>query len=191
MQVSPEATSVRLLSRESTTIDLTTTVPRSVTGGEFDLTVTFDDETATATVTIPELVDTNLARFGTADASSSASDFPASQAIDGNSDSSDWEQGTGWNDDTKSEFPDWLKVNFPVPLTVNSVEVFTLDSEQLPASEYGLRDYDVQVLVDGEYEPSPRSGIIPAATYAQHSAKSRLKPSGCSSMTQTTVTTPG
>lgn len=151
VQVSPQSTELRLKGRESAIVDITATVPRSVTGGEFDLTVKFDDETATATVTVPELENTNLARFGTAAASSSNSDFPASQAIDGNADSSDWEQGTGWNDNISSEFPDWLEVSFPVPLTVDSVDMFTLDSEQFPASEYGLRDYDVQVLVDGEY----------------------------------------
>lgn len=153
LQVSPQTTTLRLDGWETATVDSTITVPRSVTGSDFELTVKFGDETETATVTVPAVVDTNLARFGTANVSSShsSSRYPASQAIDGNNDSSDWGQ-TGWNDDTRSEFPDWLEVSFPVPFEVDRVDVFTLDSADNPASEYGLRDYDVQVTVDGEYQ---------------------------------------
>jgi hypothetical protein len=42
-------------------------------------------------------------------------------------------------------------VTFAAPAEIGRVDVDTLDSQQYPAARYGLRDADVQVLVDGQW----------------------------------------
>jgi alpha-L-rhamnosidase len=40
---------------------------------------------------------------------------------------------------------------WPAPVTLSRIDVLTLDAPGQPASVNGLRDYDVQVLVDGAW----------------------------------------
>ncbi|SDU81219.1 glycosylhydrolase-like jelly roll fold domain-containing protein [Jiangella alkaliphila] len=90
-------------------------------------------------------------RLGTATASSTHPAHPAATAIDGIVDSTLWEWGQGWNDNTPNAHPDDLTVTFDLPATVGRVRVFTLDSAQYPAARFGIMDADVSVLVDGSW----------------------------------------
>ncbi len=103
-------------------------------------------------ITVPVVVKTppsgpgaDLAIAATVSASSSHANFPACGAIDGNSNSDDWQTATGWNDGTSRVFPDWLAVTFAQPHQVSRVDLHTLNSTRYPAPRYGLRDWDVQV----------------------------------------------
>lgn len=91
----------------------------------------------------------NLALLGTASASSTHAGFVPMGANNGNRDSGAWNRGNGWNDDTRSTFPDWYQVTLPRRSRISRVDLYTLDSPTYPAERYGLRDYDVQVQVAG------------------------------------------
>jgi hypothetical protein len=80
----------------------------------------------------------NLALDGLAIASSThpSSGFAPCNAIDGNRDPAGW-PGTGWNDNTVAQYPDWLEVRWAQPRTVGRAYLTTLPSG-------GIRDYDVQ-----------------------------------------------
>ncbi|HEY6740437.1 MAG TPA: hypothetical protein VI076_16450 [Actinopolymorphaceae bacterium] len=94
----------------------------------------------------------NLALGGPAEASSTHGNFSACGAFDGNTNHDDWSTATGWNDGTSGVFPDWLAVRFPKPQQVSRVVAHTLDSSRYPAARYGLKDWDVQVLTEGEWQ---------------------------------------
>ncbi|MGW0228395.1 galactose-binding domain-containing protein [Actinopolymorpha singaporensis] len=87
----------------------------------------------------------NLAISSTVSASSTHANFRACGAIDGNSNSADWQTATGWNDGSSRVFPDWLAVTFAQTHQVSRVDMYTLNSTRYPATRYGLRDWDVQV----------------------------------------------
>jgi hypothetical protein len=84
-------------------------------------------------------------------ASSTHGNFAACGAVDGNTDSADWDTLTGWNDGTSRVWPDTYTVDFGGPQPIDRVVLYTLDSARYPASRYGLRDFDVQVLRDGDW----------------------------------------
>jgi hypothetical protein len=99
----------------------------------------------------------NLALGEEAFASSTNGNFHVCGAVDGNRSSDDWNnpdrsRTTGWNDGTSGVFPDTYGIRFPEPTTVGRVDVITLDSARYPAPRYGLRDWDVQVQVDGQWQ---------------------------------------
>jgi hypothetical protein len=93
----------------------------------------------------------NLAAGASVSASSTNSRFSAASVVNGLTDSTAWDRGDGWNDATLDAFPDWLELRLPCAPEVGRVDVHTLDSAQFPAARFGLRDYDVQVLADGEW----------------------------------------
>lgn len=94
----------------------------------------------------PSGPDANLALGGAASASSTHGNFAVCGAVDGNSDSEAWSTATGWNDGTRDAFPDWYTVEFEEPTQLSRVVLHTLDSSRYPAGQYGLQDWDVQVL---------------------------------------------
>lgn len=99
----------------------------------------------------------NLALGEQAFASSTNGNFHVCGAVDGNRSSDDWNvpdrsRTTGWNDSTSGVFPDTYGVRFPEPTAVGRVDVLTLDSTRYPAARYGLRDWDVQVQVGGQWQ---------------------------------------
>jgi hypothetical protein len=113
--------------------------------------------TATLTVTaggdrhdLPIAVDL-ATRLGRASGSSTYPGFLPEGAIDGDRSSDNWAQGNGWNDGTTGAFPDTLTVDFAAPAPVGRVDLYTIDSATYPAANWGLRDADVQVLVDGAW----------------------------------------
>ena len=90
-------------------------------------------------------------RFGTVTASSTHPGYPAESVIDGDATSDRWGSGNGWNDDTIFVFPDTIQDALAAPAEIGRVDVDTLDSQRYPATQYGLRDADVSLLVDGQW----------------------------------------
>ncbi len=91
----------------------------------------------------------NWARVATMSASSALQPYDASLANDGKTSS---QNGiVMWNDNTLGSFPDSLTATWDHPITLRRAVVYTLDSTDYPASGYGLRDYDVQALVAGQW----------------------------------------
>jgi alpha-glucuronidase len=113
------------------------------------LTFTVGEESATVGL---KAVD-NWVRIATMSASSTTGVSSPSLANDGITDSEQWGNARGgWNDGTPGAFPDTLTATWERPVTLSRVRVFTLDSRQYPAASWGLRDYDVQVKVDGAWQ---------------------------------------
>ncbi|HHW18718.1 MAG TPA: flagellar filament capping protein FliD [Firmicutes bacterium] len=83
----------------------------------------------------------------TAQASSYYSaEFAPDGAINGVSTSDLWgSAGGGWNDGTQADFTnDWLRINFGTLRTIDTINVYTLDSATYPASAYGIRDFSIE-----------------------------------------------
>lgn len=106
----------------------------------------------------PPVCPTNVAAasYGaTASASSEiGANYPASGVIDGNHTGSNWGSGTGWNDATAGQYPDYVEVNLGVTQAISEVDVYSLqDNYTNPAeptdtmafTSYGLTNFQVQV----------------------------------------------
>jgi len=63
-----------------------------------------------------------------------------------------WNAGLGWNDADKARWPDLLTLTWESPQSLSSARVFTVDNATNSAAGYGLRDFDVQALVEGSWE---------------------------------------
>jgi F5/8 type C domain-containing protein len=94
----------------------------------------------------------NLAFGEQAVASSTHGNFAVCGAVDGNTNSEDWDTLTGWNDATSGVFPDTYGVQLGAPASIDRVEIDTLNSTRYPAARYGVRDLDVQVMVAGQWQ---------------------------------------
>ncbi|MDW5593984.1 glycosyl hydrolase [Conexibacter stalactiti] len=105
-----------------------------------------------ASATVPVRIDL-ASRFGRARASSTLSPWHARFLIDGvtSVDHAAWSRGEAWNDGTAAAFPDTVTVAFDAPAPVSRVRVWTLDTPQDPAAVFGVRDFDVQLEVDGRW----------------------------------------
>lgn len=66
--------------------------------------------------------------------------FSSATLIDGRTGSEDWGQGGGWMDSTPGEFPDWVEISFNGSKTVDSINIYTLNSQEYPAGTYGVRN---------------------------------------------------
>ena len=122
------------------------------------LTVTAGDASASATLAPTD----DLARIATMSASSVHSGSSPAFTNDGLTDSEAWSNGVGgWNDDTSRAFPDTLTATWAHPVRLARAVVWTLDSQRYPAAKYGIRDYDVEALVDGAWRTlaSTRSNV--------------------------------
>ena len=94
------------------------------------------------------------ANGGMASASSTySSAFPASATIDGDRAGMNWGAGSGWNDATPGEYPDWLQVDFSGTKTIDRVVVYTLQdnpsaprepTDSMTFTNYGIVDFDVE-----------------------------------------------
>jgi hypothetical protein len=96
-----------------------------------------------------------LASAGAVASASSAWDasYPPSAAIDGDRTGRGYGAGGIWNDATRSQFPDWIQVQFAGPKTIDRVVVYSMQdrydapvdpSDALTASYYQLTDFVVQ-----------------------------------------------
>ncbi|MDO8211072.1 glycosyl hydrolase [Conexibacter sp. CPCC 206217] len=108
------------------------------------------DGDTTTTATVPVSVDL-ASRLGRAQASSTTSPWDARFLIDGVTrvDHAAWNRGEAWNDGTAGVFPDTVTVAFGDAAPVSRVRVWTLDTPEDPAAVFGVRDFDVQLQVDG------------------------------------------
>lgn len=100
----------------------------------------------------------NVARIATMSASSTHPwGFSPAKANDGDTTPSTdfalWNAGGGWNDGTASAYPDTLTASWSQPQQVSEVAIYTLDAASFPASQFGVRDVDVEGLVDGAWLP--------------------------------------
>jgi hypothetical protein len=91
-------------------------------------------------------------RLGAASASSSYAGHPVSSINDGDLSSAGWDQGQGWNDATLDAYPDSVTITFAAPAPISSVALYTLDSAAYPASQEGIVDVDLELLVDGKWQ---------------------------------------
>jgi len=93
---------------------------------------------------------------GSAIASSvhASGNFPANSAINDERTGNYWAQGNGgWNDNTRSVFPDTLEISFLGPRLIDEINVYTLQNNWINAGEptqatmadaEGILDFDVQ-----------------------------------------------
>ncbi|MDN3358976.1 glycosyl hydrolase [Actinomadura sp. DC4] len=152
LSVSPATTAVTVGRNGSVGVPLRVTAPD---GARIPSTVTLTAGAGDLREAIPVTV-APATRFGTVTASSTHPGYPAESVIDGDAGSDRWAAGNGWNDDTIDAFPDTLQVALAAPARIGRVDVDTLDSAQYPAARYGLRDADVQALVDGRWRTAGR-----------------------------------
>lgn len=131
-------------------------VPRDARPGSYKIGVEVDRTRVTVPVTVeplpPKGTGDNLVLGEQATASSTHGNFTLCGAVDGDKDSEHWDTLTGWNDGTRAAFPDTYDVALSTPAAVGRVELYTLDSAKYPAKTNGLKDWDVQVQVDGAWQ---------------------------------------
>ncbi len=135
---------------------VTVTAARDAAAGTYELRLDAGSARATVPVTVraapPKGPGDDLAYGEQAYASSTHGNFDVCGAVDGNTDSEQWDTATGWNDATRAVFPDSYGVQLAAPATVDRVTLRTIDSRKYPAARFGLRDWDVRVRVDGAWQ---------------------------------------
>lgn len=127
---------------------------RDTEPGSYRVTATVGDEVLTIPVTVTAPPGNgpqdNLALYRQAIASSTHVNVTLCGGVDGNTDSELWGL-SGTHDATPDEFPDSYGVILDDELPVGRVEVHTLDSAAHPAAAMGIRDFDVQARVAGQW----------------------------------------
>jgi hypothetical protein len=129
--------------------------PRDATPGTYEIDFAAGKEHLSVPVEVLPLpskaAGENLALGEQATASSTHGNFSVCGAVDGDNDSENWSTSTGWNDATRSVFPDTYDVRLAEPTDISRVELHSLDSARYPAATNALKDWDVQVLTDGQW----------------------------------------
>ncbi|MDP9847437.1 discoidin domain-containing protein [Streptosporangium lutulentum] len=77
--------------------------------------------------------------------------YPPCSVADGDRGSNGWAGGNGWNDATSRAWPDTVDIALGEPGQISRVDLYTLNTERYPAASVGLRDWDVQARVDGQW----------------------------------------
>lgn len=106
----------------------------------------------------------------TAEASSTYAtrNYSPAGAIDGDRKGADWENGGGWNDNTRDVWPDWLQINFNGSQTISQVTVYTVQNDfrnpveptpATPANDYGIEDFQLQYFDGTTWLPIPGGAI--------------------------------
>lgn len=150
-----EQTAARKTTSQACGSDTSTSVPNNVYGwGRIDALAAIQKAL--------EGVDTSLVNYaltvrGAVPAASSVSssrNYSAASAFDGERTGADWEQGGGWNDNTRDLWPDSLEVQFGGSAkTISEIRVYTLQNNfnepvvpdaNTDASLYGIQDFEVQ-----------------------------------------------
>jgi hypothetical protein len=89
-------------------------------------------------------------------------------AIDGDRKGLNWENGGGWNDNTRGAWPDSLTVNFNGGKLINEIRVYTLQDSfnnpqeptpEMTATLYGLIDFDIQYWDGSQWVTVPGGAI--------------------------------
>ncbi|WP_063828630.1 discoidin domain-containing protein [Actinopolymorpha alba] len=132
------------------------TSPLGTPEGVYQVTIVSGRSEAVLPVTVtPSAPDPNgnlALSVSKASASSTHQRFRVCGAVDGDRDSNHWSTSTGWNDASSRVWPDWFQLQWDTPQTVGRVDLYTLNTARNPASTYGLKDWDVQVLSGGEWQ---------------------------------------
>ncbi|MGI5282101.1 discoidin domain-containing protein [Nonomuraea polychroma] len=92
-----------------------------------------------------------LHRPVTASSQHTNANYPPCSVVDGDRSSNGWAGGNGWNDATARAWPDTVAISLGGPKQVSRVDLYTLDTERYRASRYGVRDWDVQAQVSGQW----------------------------------------
>jgi hypothetical protein len=93
-----------------------------------------------------------LRRPVTASSQHANANYPACSIVDGDRSAGGWAGGNGWNDATSRSWPDTVTIELGGARQIARVDLYTLDSERYPAARYGLRDWDVQARVAGQWQ---------------------------------------
>ncbi|MEO3869626.1 discoidin domain-containing protein [Nonomuraea sp. B12E4] len=136
-------------------VPIPVTAPLGTDPGSYPFKVSAGKSTATAainvTATAPDPNGDLAWSASKISASSVHAGYPVCGAVDGDSDGEHWGTATGWNDGNSTIWPDWFELRWDSPQTVGRVTLHTLDNTKYPAARYGLKDWDVQTLTDGEW----------------------------------------
>lgn len=134
-------------------------VPPDTLPGDYGLHLDAEGNKLSVPVKVVELDDLDtggnlaLRRPVTASSTVASGNYPACSVVDGDPTSDDWAGGNGWNDGTSRGWPDTIEIALGSPQPVARVDLHTLNTERYPASTYGLRDWDVQARVGGQWQP--------------------------------------
>jgi serine protease AprX len=150
-----EQTAVRKTTSQACGSDTSTTVPNNVYGwGRIDALAAVQKALEGVNTSLTNYALTVRGSVASASSVYSGRNYSASSAFDGERTGADWEQGGGWNDDTRDVWPDTLEVAFGGGAkTVSEIRVYTLQNnfnepvvpdETTDASVYGIQDFDVQ-----------------------------------------------
>lgn len=132
-------------------------VPPDTPEGTYDLRLRASRRTLTVPVEVVALdrLDNGgnhaLRRPVTASSQHTNANYPPCSVVDGDPGSNSWAGGNGWNDATARAWPDTLAIDLGGPKQVSRVDLYTLDTERYPASRVGLRDWDVQTGLAGQW----------------------------------------
>ncbi|WP_406312249.1 discoidin domain-containing protein [Streptosporangium sp. NBC_01639] len=132
-------------------------VPPTTPKGEYGLRLKAGEKELAVPISVVDVGELdnggNLAfrRPVTASSQHTNANYPACSVVDGDRSSNGWGGGNGWNDATTSEWPDTIDVALGEPQQISRVDLYTMDTERYPASSAGVRDWDVQVRVDGQW----------------------------------------
>lgn len=126
----------------------------------------------------PALINFALHRNGaTVDASQSVANHRPEEVIDGDTNSETWDEGSGWgcslehlrtSDLNKRPY---VSVELAKPVDIRRIVMWTIDSEQYPATQFGLKDYRI------EYWHGTGWGLIPSGDTKdkQYTARNNTK----------------
>ncbi|WP_336206352.1 discoidin domain-containing protein [Nonomuraea sp. LPB2021202275-12-8] len=118
--------------------------------------------TSAKTLSVPvEVVDVDqldnggnlaLRRPVTASSQHLNANYPPCSIADGDRSSNGWAGGNGWNDATSRTWPDTVAIALGGAKQISRVDLYTIDTERYPAAMHGLRDWDVQAQVGGQWQ---------------------------------------
>jgi hypothetical protein len=133
-------------------------VPPETKPGQYGLRLSTSSETLTVPVDVMAVDQLDnggnlaLRRPVTASSQHTNANYPPCSVADGDRSSNGWAGGNGWNDATGRAWPDSVAIALGGAKQVSRVDLYTLDTERYPASTFGLRDWDVQAQVDGQWQ---------------------------------------
>ncbi|HEX7174222.1 MAG TPA: Ig-like domain-containing protein [Pyrinomonadaceae bacterium] len=166
-----------------------TYAPAAGFSGEDAFTYTASDGNggaATATVRVT-VIDVNgpvnyartvLGSLPFASSTETSRNYSTTSAFDGERAGANWEQGGGWNDDTRDVWGDHLGVTFGGggPKTINEIRVYTLQNnygqpvapdDNTDASYYGIQNFEVQYMDAGGNWMTVSGGSVTGNTKAR------------------------
>lgn len=99
---------------------------------------------------------TNVGALGTASVAAGGSyneaQYPLESILNGITDGTNWGKGEGWASAALGEDGQSLTIDFGGNRTLDSIKLFTLDSELYPAETWGVSDYEIWYIDDNGSE---------------------------------------